>query len=139
MKTMTDGFRMGIFQIPFFERKAFGHNGGIDGFVSSVSYFPEDKMALAYCTNGMVYPMNDILIGILSICFNRDYQFPTFNTLTLTSSELDKYTGVYSSAQLPLKITITKDGNALKGQGPDNRLFRWKLLHPVHSNSTGPD
>ncbi|MCE1200294.1 MAG: beta-lactamase family protein, partial [Marinilabiliales bacterium] len=38
MKTIRDGIGMGLFQIPFYERKAFGHNGGIDGFVSNLAY-----------------------------------------------------------------------------------------------------
>ncbi len=28
MKTMTDGYGMGMFQIPFYNKKAYGHNGG---------------------------------------------------------------------------------------------------------------
>lgn len=123
MKTITDGFGMGIFQIPFFERKAYGHNGGIDGFQSSLGYFPEDKLAVAYCTNGVVYPPNDILIGILSICFNREYKLPSFDTFEIRPEELEKYTGVYSSPQLPLKITITRKDKILMGQGTGQPAF----------------
>jgi D-alanyl-D-alanine carboxypeptidase len=130
MKTLTDGIGMGMFQFPFNEKKAFGHNGGIDGFVSNLAYFPEDKVAVSYCSNGMVYPMNDILIGILSIYFNRDYKLPTFNTLSLKAEELDKYTGVYSSTQLPLKITITKDGTVLKGQATGQPPFPLEATAP---------
>ncbi len=123
MKTITDGFGMGIFQIPFFERKAFGHNGGIDGFQSSLGYFPEDQLAVAYCTNGVVYPPNDILIGILSICFNREYKLPSFDTFEIRPEDLEKYTGVYSSPQLPLKITITRKDKILMGQGTGQPAF----------------
>lgn len=116
MKTITEGFGMGMFQIPFYTKKGYGHNGGIDGFGSNLSYFPEDSLAVAYCTNGMVFPMNDILIGILSIYFGREYSIPTFNSLALKPEELDKYLGIYSSTQLPLKITITKDKSTLIAQ-----------------------
>jgi len=109
MKTITDGFGMGMFQIPFYDHKAYGHGGGIDGFGSNLAYFPEDSLAIAYCTNGMVYSMNDVLIGVLSIYFKRDYSIPTFTSISMKTEELDKYLGVYSSTQLPLKITITKD------------------------------
>jgi CubicO group peptidase (beta-lactamase class C family) len=73
MKTLTEGYGMGMFQIPFYEKQAYGHNGGIDDFESNLAYFPEDNLALAYCTNGQVYPMNNILIGILSIYFDKPY------------------------------------------------------------------
>ena len=117
MKTMTDGFGMGLFQIPFHEKSAYGHNGGIDGFASTLTYFPEDSLTVAYCTNGQVYPMNHILIGVLSIYFNRPYFVPTFNTPPpLKTEDLDKYLGVYSCTQIPLKFTITKNNTTLISQ-----------------------
>jgi D-alanyl-D-alanine carboxypeptidase len=125
MKTLTDGFGMGMFQIPFYEKRAYGHNGGIDGFASNLAYFPEDSLALAYCTNGQVYPLNNILIGVLSIYFNKQYSIPTFNTppVFLKTEDLDKYLGVYSSTQIPLKITITKDNTTLISQATGQSSF----------------
>lgn len=120
MKTMTDGYGMGMFQIPFYEKRAYGHNGGIDGFASNLAYFPEDKLALAYCTNGQVYPMNNILIGVLSIYFNQPYSIPTFS---LKPEEFDKYLGVYSTTQMPLKITIAKVGRTLTAQATGQQSF----------------
>jgi CubicO group peptidase (beta-lactamase class C family) len=123
MKTLTDGIGMGMFQFPFYDKKAYGHNGGIDGFVSNVAYFPEDSLAVSYCTNGMVYPLNDILIGILSACFNKQYSMPTFNTIAIKTEDLDKYLGLYSSTQVPIKITITKDNTTLIAQGEGQPAF----------------
>jgi CubicO group peptidase (beta-lactamase class C family) len=123
MKTITDNYGMGMFQIPFYDKKGYGHNGGIDGFASNLAFFPEDNLAIAYCTNGQVYPMNDILIGVLSIYFNKEYKIPTFKTIALKSEELDKYLGVYSSTQLPLKITITKDNATLIAQATGQSSF----------------
>jgi D-alanyl-D-alanine carboxypeptidase len=125
MKTLIDGFGMGMFEIPFYEKRAYGHNGGIDGFASVLAYFPEDSLAVAYCTNGQVYPMNDILIGVLCIYFNKPYSIPTFNppSITLRTENLDKYLGVYSSTQIPLKITITKDNTTLISQATGQSSF----------------
>jgi len=123
MKTMTDGIGMGMFQIPFYDHKAYGHNGGIDGFGSNLAYFAKDSLVMAYCTNGMVYPMNDVLIGILSIYFKKDYSIPTFTSVSLKTEELDKYLGIYSSTQLPLKITITKNSTSLIAQATGQSSF----------------
>jgi hypothetical protein len=120
MKTMTDGYGMGMFQFPFYTKLAYGHNGGIDGFASTLEYFPEDNLAVAYCTNGQVYPMNNILIGVLSIYFNKPYSIPTFS---LKTEDLDKYLGIYSSTQIPLKITITKKGATLFAQATGQAPF----------------
>jgi len=120
MKTMTDGYGMGMFPFPFYTKLAYGHNGGIDGFASTLEYFPEDSLALAYCTNGQVYPMNNILIGVLSIYFNKPYSIPTFS---LKTEDLDKYLGVYSTTQIPPKITITKKAATLFAQVTGGPLF----------------
>jgi len=125
MKTIVDGYGMGLFQVPFGSKRAFGHNGGIDGFSSNTAYFPEDSLAIAYCTNGQRYPMNDILIGILSIYYNRTYSIPNFNApvFLIDASELDQYIGIYSSTQLPLKITISKKDGALIAQATGQASF----------------
>jgi D-alanyl-D-alanine carboxypeptidase len=123
MKTITDGFGMGMFQIPFYGKKGYGHNGGIDGFASNVGYFPEDSVAVAYCTNGQVYPLNDILIGVLSIYFHRAYSIPTFNTVTIKPEDLNVYVGVYASSQIPLKITITRERDGLVAQATGQSSF----------------
>lgn len=126
MKTINDGFGMGLFQIPFGPKKAFGHNGDIDGFSSVVGYFPEGKMAYAYCANGVDYPINKLLNGVLHIYYNLPYQIPVFKTPVLTSADLDKYIGHYSSLRAPIKITVSKAGNVLMAQVTGQTAFALK-------------
>lgn len=128
MKTITDGLGMGMFQIPFYERKAFGHNGSIDSFLTTLSYFEEDQVAIAYCSNGQAMPMNDILIGILSIYFNKPYQIPDFKTVELKEEDLKAYLGVYSSPSFPLKITISHQGNKLFAQASGQAPFELEAI-----------
>lgn len=113
MRNIRDGYGMGMFEIPFYNRKAYGHSGGIDGFGSMVAFFPKDSLAVAYCTNGQVYPINDIMIGVLSIYFNLPYKIPSFKPgPAITDPGL--YEGDYSSTALPLKISIFfKDSNLM--------------------------
>ena len=124
MTTFQDGFGLGLLRAPFYERTAFGHNGGIDGFVSSAFYFPEEKVSVSLLCNGQVMPINDILIGVLSIYFGRDYELPNFEPAAEVSAEqLDAYLGVYSSAGFPLKITIRRKGESLFGQATGQPEF----------------
>ncbi len=123
MKTIKDKYGMGMFQVPFGTKKGYGHTGGIDGFSSSLGYFPEDSVAIAYCNNGVVYPTNDIMIGALSIYFDKPYNIPTFKAYNVTPVELNQFAGVYSSTQIPLKITITVQGNTLTGQATGQTAF----------------
>jgi D-alanyl-D-alanine carboxypeptidase len=123
MITMRDGFGLGIFKIPFYERSAFGHNGGIDGFSSSLAYFPEDKVSIAFCSNALNYPMNEILIGILSCYFDKPYKIPDFKTVNLPVNKLTAFEGEYTSEQLPLVITIKRDGDKLTAQATGQPSF----------------
>ena len=124
MMEVEDGYGIGMLPIPFYDKTAYGHTGSIDGFQSNAAYFPQEKVSVAYTSNGVVMPMNDILIGVLSIYFGRDYELPEFEeALSLKSEELDQYLGVYSSPDFPLKVTITKEDNILIGQATGQPSF----------------
>jgi len=123
MQTTPNGVGLGMFILPFYEKKSFGHNGEIDGFQSVATYFPEEKLSVSYNSNGVVMSVNDILIGALSIYFGMDYQIPTFKTIKLEPQELKKYVGVYSTTVMPMKLTISRKGGKLIGQGTGQPSF----------------
>ena len=123
MKTLTDGMGMGLFAIPFGSKKGFGHNGAIDGFMSNMYYFSEDDLAVSICSNGVSYPINDILVALLSSYYSVPFKIPAFKSISIKPEELDKYVGVYSSASFPLKITIAKTENGLTGQATGQGAF----------------
>lgn len=124
MKTIEGRVGMGLFQFPFNEKKAYGHTGGIDGFFSMTAYFPDSKLAVTYLSNGVNMPINDLMIGVLSIYFGEPYTLPTFQPpLLLTLAELKPLEGIYSSSTFPLKITITSDQNVLRAQATGQPSF----------------
>jgi hypothetical protein len=123
MKTIKDGYGMGLFQIPFYKSIGYGHTGGIDGFSSVYSHFADEKISYALISNGTNIDNNDISIAVLSAIYNKPYEIPVFTTFKVTSEDLDKYLGVYASKQIALKITITKNGNTLIAQGTKQPAF----------------
>jgi CubicO group peptidase (beta-lactamase class C family) len=123
MKTINGDYGLGIIEYPLYGKKVFGHTGGIDGFNSVLIYSPEDKLSIAYISNGMVYSINDIILGVSAIYLNKPFTVPTFETVKLKSEELDKYLGVYANTDLPLEITITKKDNALFAQATGQPAF----------------
>lgn len=123
MKTISDGYGMGIFPVPFHNKNGYGHNGGIDGFTSVLGYIPEDKVSVALASNGNRYTNNNVIIALLSAYYGQPFEIPTFTTIKVQSKDLDKYLGVYASAQIPLKITITKEGDTLFGQATGQPSF----------------
>ncbi len=80
-------------------------------------------MAAAYTANGVNMNLNSMMVGVLSIAFNQPYTIPNFKPIALSAQELDKYTGVYSSTQMPLKITVGKRETALTAQPTGQSAF----------------
>ncbi len=123
MKTITDGYGSGIVQFPYYDKKFYGHNGSIDGFNSMLGYLPEEKMSVAYISNGTVYDINNIMLAALDIYYKKPFTIPTFKSLELSAEELKKFTGVYSTPDFPLKINITAEGSTLFGQATGQGKF----------------
>jgi CubicO group peptidase (beta-lactamase class C family) len=123
MMKLEDGFGMGIFSVPFYDKKGFGHTGGIDGFSSFLYTFPEEKISIALTSNGSRFNNNDIGIAALSDCFDKSFSLPSFYAVKLTSADLDKYLGTYSNSEMPIKIVITKDSLSLKAQASGQQSF----------------
>ena len=123
MKTITDGMGFGIQKFPYENKTVYGHGGGIDGFSSILVYIPEDRLAVAYCSNGTVYPVNDILLRTLNNYYGKQERLPEFKVYSADPATFDKYTGVYSSPGVPIKLTISKNGDRLFGQGEGQPPF----------------
>lgn len=125
MKEIKEGLGKGLIRFPFGDKSAYGYNGGIDGFISNLAYFPKEKVALAVTANGMNYNFNDILIGILSIYFNVPFEIPdlTAKAINLDSEELKNYEGEFSSKQLPLKITLKVEKGQFYSQATGQSPF----------------
>lgn len=116
MKKFKDKVGRGVFQMPFYKYIGYGHNGGIDGFVSNVIYFPHDSVSFAITSNAMNTNFNDVLIGMLSIFYNRAYSLPVFSNVVVNENKLIAYEGNYSSTDLPLQINISANGTVLSAQ-----------------------
>jgi CubicO group peptidase (beta-lactamase class C family) len=116
MKTIKDGYGNGLFQVPFDDKKGYGHTGGIDGFSSVFSYFSDGNISYAFISNGTNYNNNNISIAILRAVYDKPYDIPNFTIYKVSSEDLDKYLGTYASKQIPLKIAISKNNMTLIAQ-----------------------
>lgn len=123
MKTLKDNYGMGLFKVPFGNKVGYGHNGGIDGFTSTLYHFADNNVSMAVTSNGTNFDNNQISITLLSAVYNLPYKIPSFNIFENTGEDLDKYSGVYTSEQNPLKITITKNDKTLIAQATGQSSF----------------
>lgn len=123
MQTIKDEYGIGLFQFPFNGKLGYGHTGGIDGFTSIFSFFPDGNVSYAMTSNGTNFNNNDISLAVLSAIYNIPYDIPDFKIYEVKSEDLDQYLGVYSSSQITLKITITKKNKTLIAQATGQASF----------------
>jgi D-alanyl-D-alanine carboxypeptidase len=106
MTTIRDGYGQGLFPYGDANHAGYGHNGKTEGFGASLQYYPDSHMAIAYCTNGEVYPKAQILDRVFKICFGVP--------------SLARLVGSYSSADKNIEAKTTAEaGNlviSVKGQ-----------------------
>lgn len=119
MKMIVDGYGMGMFPYGNKQHPGFGHNGKTEGFGSSMQYYSENKLAIAYCYGVEVYPKDNILDHVFKSCFNLPDTIPDFKIRNLSLKQLDAYAGTYNNSS-GLEVTNTTDKGqlvlSLKGQ-----------------------
>lgn len=118
MKTIRDGYGLGMEPFTFAGKTFYGHTGGGDNYGAWLAYLPEEKLAVAYTTNAKVYPVADIMNGIIDMYYNKPFQIPTFESVAISPEILDNYVGAYSFPGAPAKFMITRDGETLYAQPP---------------------
>lgn len=121
MKEIKDGYGKALVQFPFGERRFYGHTGGIENFRAVVGYYPAEKLGVSLIVNGDNFNRNDIMIGVLSIYYKMPFPFPVFTKID--AAELAKFTGTYTSKELPLKITISEKNGELFAQATEQSAF----------------
>ena len=113
MKTIRDGEGLGMETFQFAGKTFYGHTGGADNYGAWLAYLPEEKLAVAYTTNAKVYPVVNIVRGVVDIYYKKPFEIPAFESVEVSPEVLDKYVGVYSSPEVPVKFTITRKGVTL--------------------------
>lgn len=126
MTTMVNDYGLGLFPYDHNNKKGYGHNGRIEEFYTAVRYFPESKIAVTYCTNGINYPRIDILEGIIKSCFNEQIEVPFTGNYSIN---LEQYQGVYEAAQMPA-VTISVHNEKLVAETQGAKFE----LEPVMEN-----
>jgi D-alanyl-D-alanine carboxypeptidase len=51
--------------------------------------------------------------GVIDIYYNKPFQIPSFESIAVNPEVLDKYVGVYSNPDAPVKYTVTREGMTL--------------------------
>lgn len=124
MKTMVEGYGLGLFPIPWKEDVGYGHTGGIDGFQSVLAYFPEHKVYVAFCGNGIKLARNEIVLTAVGMYFKETTKIPDLSPKeSLLIEDVTSYIGKYTSADIDLEIDISGSNGVLSAQATGQSIF----------------
>ncbi|MEP1487353.1 MAG: serine hydrolase domain-containing protein [Algibacter sp.] len=125
-------FGSGIFKGEMYGQVAYGHEGGIDGFITKVTYIPEEKTTIVVLTNALNYPMDNIASNGFLASQNKDLLKPIINAcaIELTEKQIQLLAGEYegSTGDDKFSFTFVTEGNVLKGGPNPNALFKFKAI-----------
>ncbi len=124
MKTMVEGYGLGLFPIPWKEDVGYGHTGGIDGFQSVLAYFPKHKVYVAFCGNGIKLARNEIVLTAVGMYFKETTKIPDLSPKeSLLIKDVTPYIGKYTSADIDLEIDISGSNGVLSAQATGQSIF----------------
>lgn len=130
---LRTGYGTGIFTTIDLPYKVLGHNGGIDGFISSYAYSPSRDVGYVVLLNSTgpradeaMRRLSTMAIGYLK----QDVQPPEKPVATVTAEVLDGYVGYYHDAnprnQIAWPIQTLFSGRRIVREG--NALFAEPIL-----------
>jgi CubicO group peptidase (beta-lactamase class C family) len=123
LKKMTTPFKsdyaFGLFVRTTNGRKVISHDGGIEGFNTSMAYYPEDKLAVVVLGNVNGAAPGDIASKLGSVAHGEKVELPAERKeITIPASVLAQYVGTYAFAP-GINMLITLQGDQLSAKlGP---------------------
>jgi CubicO group peptidase (beta-lactamase class C family) len=94
-----------------FERRTIGHGGGIYGFATQITRFPDERLTFIVLSNVQGAPAGRIANDLTAIWFGQPYEIPKERTeITLAPAVLEKYAGQYKLGPNLLLDILHEDG-----------------------------
>lgn len=113
MTSFDKDYGLGIFKFQFGSSVAYGHEGRINEYYTSLIRFPDVGFSIAYCTNGILYPRDDIVNAVVQICLKNNYTLPNFNGEKINTKKLTELLGEYVSDNMPIKVICKANNDQL--------------------------
>jgi CubicO group peptidase (beta-lactamase class C family) len=98
---LRNGYGTGITSNVTLPYRVLGHNGGIDGFVSTYGYSPSRDVGYVVLLNSTGPAASSAMIRLASLAIRylkRDIDPPVKPAMTVDAATLDRYTGYYEDA-----------------------------------------
>lgn len=109
-----------------FDRQVVEHDGGINGFVSSLSRFPADRLTVIVLSNNGSFSTRGIANDLTAIAFGAPYKIPEERkAIALDARTLEKYVGQYQPPAGSVINVTYENGKLMRqiGAQPKVELF----------------
>jgi len=122
--SLNDGSAMtyafGLVQRRYRDRPQVGHNGGINGFVSSLVHWPQDDITVVVLSNIITFPADQVVYGLA----RRALGLPDVSRtrVVLDETRLGACAGRYRFEIGPLKLTALDGGLTSDWPRPNSRF-----------------
>jgi CubicO group peptidase (beta-lactamase class C family) len=106
-----------------FDRTIISHGGGIYGFVTQISRFPDDRVTVIVLSNLQAASPGRIANDLAAIVFGEPYEIPQqHKEISLDPKVVEKYVGQYEVAP-GVVVAFTLENGKLTGQLGDQPKF----------------
>lgn len=121
MTSFMGDYGMGIFAFNYGNQVAYGHEGRINEYYTTLIHFPNSELSIAYVTNGVVYPPVDIIDDVSKIWLEEPFSLPAFDHSNLLPEKSSQYTGMYRSDSMSITVTgkVVNDQLVIETAGTD--------------------
>lgn len=113
MTRTSKEYGLGIFEFNFDGIKGYGHEGRINEYYTSLLYIPANNVAISHCSNGILYPRDDIIKKVVKICHGDPVTIPDFKSENIKPQNLDTFIGKYKSKFMPIEVVCEKKNDQL--------------------------
>jgi CubicO group peptidase (beta-lactamase class C family) len=108
------GYGFGVDKI--FNRPMAGHNGGIEGFATSIIRFTDDRATFIVLSNNEAARTTRVAADLAAIAFGEKYEVPVERVVVKVDPKIyDSYVGEYELAP-GFVFTVTREGDHLMVQ-----------------------
>ena len=119
----------GVINDSHLDQQRFHHNGGINGFRSSLMYYPEENLTIGLLLNLTNQAPGAIAEGLAAILLNEPYTIPQqHEAIDLEPALYEKYVGTYQLLpERPVELRI-ENNQLIISQAPDQESV---VLYPT--------
>lgn len=108
----------GIYSQEYSQLESYGHDGILEGYRSSMLYFPKQDVAITISINGLHETYDDIVKNIVGLYFGEKVELPDYDrpNMVMNEGQLKAFTGTYKTLDAKKIVEVFIDDGALKAQ-----------------------